>query len=174
VRRVSTPETPLHCSTALIAVVVAALAAQCSCSDRTPDAAASLDVCSGRLLDSHDVNGILRAPVTRMERGPADARTCVFRTATPAHIELAVRPSGGSMAVDRWIKGAMPLEAAPLNGVGDRAVWQRDLHEVVAERNDVLCDITVVGETSDFVNPSDDFLEARLGSLCAKVLGAKP
>jgi hypothetical protein len=174
VRRVSTPEKPLHRSTALVAVVLAALAAQCTSSERAPGAAASLDVCSRRFLDSHDVNGILRAPMTRMERGPGDVRTCVFRTATRARIELAVRPSGGTTTVQRWIEGALPLEAAPLNGVGDRAAWQRDLHEVIAERNDVLCDITALGEPSDFVNPSDDFLEARLGSLCAKVLGAKP
>jgi len=68
----------------------------------------------------------------------------------------------------------MPLEAVPLNGVGDRAAWQKDLHEIIAERNDVLCDVTAVAEMSDFVNSSDDFLEAHLGSLCAKVLGASP
>jgi len=174
VRRVSTREKPLRYSTALVAVVVAALAAGCSRPDRATDTAVSLDICSPRSLDSRDVNGILRAPVTGVERVPGDAQTCVFRTDTRARIELAVRPSGGATTVQRWIDGAMPLEAAPLNGVGDRAAWQRDLHEVIAERNDVLCDVTALAEMSDFVNSSDDFLEARLGSLCAKVLGASP
>ena len=173
-RRVSTSESPFDRSTALVLAALATLVAGCSRADHAPRVAFSENLCGQRALSAGDVTGILRAPITGVEREPADAETCVFRTATHARIEVAVRPSGGTTTVQRWIDGEMPLEAVPLRGVGDRAVWQRDLHEVIAERNDVLCDATAIGEASDFVDASESRFQSRLGALCAKVLASDP
>jgi hypothetical protein len=76
--------------------------------------------------------------------------------------------------VERWIAGTMALEAVPVRGVGDLAAWQRDLHEVIAEKNDVLCDISVMGTEGDFVDTSEYVLEDRIGNLCNKVFDSAP
>ena len=81
-----------------------------------------------------------------------------------------MRRSHGKITVESWIAGSMALEAVPLRYVGDKAAWQKDLHEVIAEKNDVLCDIAVIGAESDFMNTSESMLEARVGRLCNKVL----
>jgi hypothetical protein len=172
--RVSPSNATLFRSTVLFAVIVTMLLADCAHDDRAPRAASAQRGCEQSPLGTGDVKGILRAPITQVEAGPADARTCVFRTPTHARIEVTRRPTGGTTTVQRWLEGAMPLEAAPLPGVGDRAAWQRDLHEVIAERNDVLCDVTAVAEKNDFVDASDALLESRLGELCVKVFEADP
>jgi hypothetical protein len=171
-RRVNTPQKPTPPSTAVLAVALAALMSACSQPDRTRDAASSAAACAHPLLTPADVKGILRAPVTSVENAPADGHTCVFRTDTHARIEVAVRPSGGRTTVQSWLHGRMALEAAPLSGVGDQAAWQRDLHEVIAEQGDVLCDVTAVGDQSEFADTSDAFVESRLGALCVKVFDA--
>jgi hypothetical protein len=159
--------------TAVLAAAFATIVAGCSGVDRAPRAVTRIG-CDEPPLAAGDLKGILRAPITLVEPGPADARTCVFRTDSHARIEVAIRPSGGATTVQRWLEGAMPLEAVPLPGVGDRGAWQRDLHEVIAERGDVLCDVTAVGDKSDFADTASAFLESRLGALCVRLLDAPP
>ena len=70
----------------------------------------------------------------------------------------------GRTTVDAWVTGKMPLRSAPLPGVGDGAVWLETLHEVVAQKNALLCDIQVRGGGGDLVLNSQA-LPGRLGAL---------
>ena len=65
----------------------------------------------------------------------------------------------------------MPSKADLATGVGDRAVWVPDLKELVATKNNVLCDIGVAGPPS--ASESSDVVRRRLGEACNKIF-AKP
>jgi hypothetical protein len=56
----------------------------------------------------------------------------------------------------------MNIPATPLEGVGDRAVWQDMLHEVIATKNNVLCDVSVMGPPGTAAPDA----KKRLGDLC--------
>jgi hypothetical protein len=65
----------------------------------------------------------------------------------------------------------MPLTTSPLSGVGEAAVWQDSLHEVIAQKNALLCDIQVRGGGSDLAI-SSSALPAALGVLCNRIFAA--
>jgi hypothetical protein len=67
--------------------------------------------------------------------------------------------------------GKMPLQSSPLPGVGEAAVWQDSLHEVIAQKNALLCDIQVRGGGSDLAI-SSSALPAALGVLCNRIFAA--
>lgn len=159
---------------ALLAVTLTWLAASVSCTEKASVALARVNVCERRILTPTDVSGILRGPVTGSSVPSNDSQTCAFTTGGRSRFEVSVRPGRGRAIVDSWIGGKMALEAVPLRGVGDHAAWQHDLHEVIAEKNDVLCDISVIGTEGDFVDTSEFVLEDRIGNLCNKVLDAVP
>ena len=131
-------------------------------------------ICERGILTQRDLAGILRGPITGTRRIPGDRESCSFTTEGHSRFEVSVRPRHGRATVQRWIEGTMALQGVPLEGVGDRAAWQRDLHEVIAERGDILCDIAVMGTEGDFVDRSEYVLEDRIGNLCNKILGAAP
>ena len=131
-------------------------------------------ICDRGILTQRDLAGILRGPITGTRRIPGDRESCAFTTTGHSRFEISVRPRRGRVTVERWIEGTMALEGVPLEGVGDRAAWQRDLHEVIAERGDILCDIAVMGTEGDFVDTSEYVLEDRIGNLCNKILDATP
>jgi hypothetical protein len=160
----------LHRSATTFGIAFAWVVLSCLSGDRAPRATVPGSPCERGLLNARDVVGILRAPITGVALISGDTESCAFTTAQRAQIELTMRPSRGRETVRAWVAGKMPLEATPLYDVGDRAAWQRDLHEVIAERNDVLCDISVLGTEGDFTDPSDDVLEDRIGNLCNKLL----
>ena len=54
-----------------------------------------------------------------------------------------------------------------VSGVGERAVWQSTLKEINAEKNNVLCDIGVVGP-----GHSAGATPEKLGALCNKIFAA--
>jgi hypothetical protein len=136
---------------------------------RAPSAAAS--VCDRHILSIEDVNGILNAPIVGMQPLPGDAQSCEFVTAAFPAIIVSVRPGIGRTTVDAWMTGKMPLQSAPLHDVGDGAVWLETLHEVIGQKNAVLCDIQVRGGNSDLVlNPKA--LAGAVGALCNKILAA--
>lgn len=164
----------LHRSATTIGIACAWVVLSCLSGDSAPRARAATSPCERGLLTAHDVAGILRARITGIALISGDPESCAFVTAARPQIEITLRPSKGRATVRAWVGGAMPLEATPLYDVGDRAAWQRDLHEVIAERNDVLCDISVLGTEGDFTDPSEDVLEDRIGNLCNKLLRANP
>lgn len=65
----------------------------------------------------------------------------------------------------------MPLKVEALPGVGDSAAWQASLHELIAQRRNVLCDIQVRGGATDLAI-SVDSLPQALGALCNRIFAA--
>ena len=170
VRRMQTLNRQLHRSATTMGIAFAWVVLSCLSGDSAPRGRAAASPCERGLLTERDVAGILRAPITGIVLISGDPESCAFVTASRPQIEITLRPSHGKATVRAWVAGTMPLEATPLYDVGDRAAWQRDLHEVIAERNDALCDISVLGTEGDFTDPSDDVLEGRIGNLCKKLL----
>ena len=127
--------------------------------------------CDRHILKLEDVAGILSAPITGTKPLPGDAQSCEFSTASFPAITVSVRPGLGRTTVEAWATGKMPLTTSPLSGVGDAAVWQDSLHEVIAQKNALLCDIQVRGGGSDLAVNSNA-LPAALGALCNKIFAA--
>ena len=169
-----TPRLAFLHSAITIALSFAWLVASCSCGERAAVVLARRSVCERGLLTERDLQGILRGPIVGSRLVPGDSQSCALTTVGHSRFEITMRPKRGKATVDNWIDGSMALEAVPLQGVGDRAAWQRDLHEVIAERGDALCDIAVIGTEGDFVDTSEYVLEDRIGNLCNKLLGSTP
>jgi hypothetical protein len=134
-----------------------------------PNAAGS--VCERHILEAKDVAGILSAPITHVKSLPGDAQSCEFATSSFPAIVISVRPGVGRTTLDAWKAGKMPLASSPLAGIGDAAVWQETLHELVAQKNAVLCDIQVRGAGADLVMNAKG-LPAAVGALCNKIFEA--
>jgi hypothetical protein len=132
---------------------------------------AANSACDRHILKVEDLAGILTAPITQIRPLPGDAQSCEFATAAFAGIIVSVRPGVGRSTVEAWTNGKMPLDSSPLPGVGDAAVWQETLHEVVAQKNALLCDIQVRGGGSDLAMGAKA-LPAAVGSLCNKIFAA--
>ena len=127
--------------------------------------------CERHILKPEDVAGILSSPITGTKPLPGDAQSCEFSTASFPAITVSVRPGLGRTTVEAWASGKMPLTATPMSGVGEAAVWQDSLHEVIAQKNALLCDIQVRGGGSDLALNSNA-LPAALGALCNKIFAA--
>ena len=121
--------------------------------------------CERKLVGEADVAGIMTSPVVKTEPLEGDPQSCVFSTGLQSHITVMVRPGLGNMTVSSWEKGQMNLPVAPMAGVGDRAVWQDTLNEVIATKDDVLCDISVIGPTGTAAPGA----QKRLGDLCKTI-----
>jgi hypothetical protein len=136
---------------------------------RAPVVAAS--VCDRHILSMEDLNGILNVPITGIQPLLGDAQSCEFVTAAFPAIIVSVRPGIGRTTVDAWATGKMPLRSVPLSDVGDGAVWLETLHEVIAQKNALLCDIQVRGGNSDLVLDLKT-LPTAVGALCNKIFAA--
>jgi hypothetical protein len=122
-------------------------------------------------LTIKDVTGILIAPITGTKTVSADAQSCEYSTGGFPAIIVSVRPGLGKSSVESWIAGRMPLKANPLPGVGDTAAWQAALHEVIAQKHNLLCDVQVRGGTTD-IALSVNSLPGALGALCNRIFAA--
>jgi hypothetical protein len=127
--------------------------------------------CDQRMLHIDELAGILAAPLVDRISVAGDAQACQFLTAGFPAITVSVRPNVGHATIDAWNSGRMPFPAEPLSGIGDQAVWQVTLHEVVAQKNNLLCDIEVRGGDSD-IAATVEVLPGVLGALCNKVFTA--
>jgi hypothetical protein len=132
--------------------------------------AAAAPAC-GRTLKIEDVAGLLAVPITATRSVSGDAQSCEFLTAGFPAITVSVRPGLGSTTVDAWLKGKMPLKVSALEGIGDAAVWQDTLHELISQKNGLLCDIQVRGSADD-IAPGLRTLPDALGALCNKIFAA--
>jgi hypothetical protein len=128
-------------------------------------------VCDRHILKPEDAGAILSAPIVGTKPLPGDAQSCEFTTATFPALIISVRPGLGQSTVEAWKAGKMPLESSLLAGVGDAAVWVETLHEVVAQKNAILCDIQVRGGGSDLAL-NGEALAAAAGALCNKIFAA--
>jgi len=125
------------------------------------------NACDRKLVTSADAAEILGEPVASEKALPGDAQSCVFTTADFTTLTISLRPGLGRTTVDTWAAGKMPVPVTKLSGVGERAVWQSTLKEINAEKNDLLCDIGVVGP-----GDSAGATPQRLGALCNKIFAA--
>jgi hypothetical protein len=128
---------------------------------KTPSAAAG-NPCERKLVSQADVEGIMTSPVVKMEPLEGDPQSCLFSNGMQAHITVTLRPGLGNVTISAWEKGQMNLPTSPISGVGDRAVWQDTLNEVISTKNDVLCEIGVSGPPGTAAADA----QKRLGDLC--------
>ena len=129
---------------------------------------AATSVCERHILKPEDVSGILSDAITGTNPLPGDAQSCEFTTAGFPAIVVSVRPGLGRTTVDAWATGKMPVSSSPLSGVGDGAVWVDTLHEVVAQKHAILCDIQVrAGAHELAVNATA--LPSAVGVLCNRI-----
>jgi hypothetical protein len=134
-------------------------------------AASARSACDRQLIAVADLAGILDSPVVETKNIPGDPQSCVFNTGGFPAVVVSLRPTNGRITVETWSSGKMPISAVPLAGVGDHAAWVDSLHEVDAEKDDVLC---VIGAPvpSDHYRGAPAELEQRLGALCNKIFAA--
>ena len=97
--------------------------------------------CALRAISQADVQPLLTGPITSMKPSPSDPNSCVFSTAGFSSITIAVHPGEGKQTLQSWHKGPV----TPVPGVGDDAVWEPDLKELVAAKGDTLCTVTAMG-----------------------------
>jgi len=114
--------------------------------------------CGGHLSQA-DVQPLLTGPITSVKPAPSDPDSCVFSTAGFSSISVTVRSSGGKDTLQSWHKGPV----TPVPGVGDDAVWEPGIQEIVASKGDTLCTVTAMGPE---VAPASATTE---GALCNKV-----
>lgn len=136
-----------------------------------PPVAAPLSACETLVLKAADLGVFLHAPITHATALAGDGQSCAFLTTGFSAITVSVRPGLGKSSLEAWSTGKMPLPVRPLEGVGDAAVWQDTLHEVIAQKSDVLCDIQVRGGSDD-IAVAADALPGKLGALCNRIFAA--
>lgn len=129
--------------------------------------------CAALVVRPDDVASAMGWAVTASRPVPGDSQSCEFGNGA-RHVQVSVRPTLGRVTVESWIAGRMPLRASAFPGAGDAAVWQPDLHELIAEQNDVLCDVSVSGGAIDTTHAASIDLARRLANLCNKVFALSP
>jgi hypothetical protein len=134
--------------------------------------ASSGNACDAKLITQQDVSDIFSVPITGEEPIPGDAQTCEFK-AGGSSIQISVRPGLGHESVQEWVDGKVAVEASPLAGVGDRAMWQPQMHEVMAGKNNLLCDISAMGLGGVLKDPSPAVMQKKIGALCNKIFAAQ-
>lgn len=120
-------------------------------------------------VGAEDVSAALNTRTSEERSVRGDAQTCQFVISGPATVDVSVRPGMGRVTVSSWIRGRMPLAAAAVSGVGDYAVWQPQLGELIAEQNDLLCDVTM---SADNTNGSPNSVRDHAGALCTMVFAS--
>jgi hypothetical protein len=130
-----------------------------------------VSACQTLALKVADFAGLLRAPITHATDLAGDGQSCAFLTTGFSSVTVSVRPGLGKASLEAWSTGKMPLPVRPLADVGDAAVWQDTLHEVIAQKNDMLCDIQIRGGDED-IAVAADALPSKLGALCSRIFAA--
>jgi hypothetical protein len=162
-------------SIAQLSLMLFATCLSTSCS-KAPSAAlppvvTPISPCEALILKAADLGGFLRAPITHATALAGDGQSCAFLTTGFSAITVSVRPGLGKASLEAWSTGKMPLPVRPLEGVGDAAMWQDSLHEIIAQKNDVLCDIQLRGDNDD-IAVAADALPEKLGALCNRIFAA--
>jgi hypothetical protein len=130
-----------------------------------------ISACERLVLKVADLSGFLQAPITHATALAGDDQSCAFLTSGFSAITVSVRPGLGKASLEAWSTGKIPLPVRPLDNVGDTAVWQNTLHEIIAQKNDVLCDIQIRGGNDD-IAVAADALPGKLGALCNRIFEA--
>jgi hypothetical protein len=162
---------------ALLSATPLLFTALCACGRQSPATqptvakSAAPSVCARDLLPKAELAAVLKAPITGQKPIAGDPQSCEYTTAGFSGITISVRPGLGGTTVDAWATGKMPLEVQPLSNVGDRAVWQDTLHELIAQQHNLLCDIQVRGSGQEIAVAADALPQA-VGKLCDKIFAA--
>jgi hypothetical protein len=162
---------------ALILTCSAALPALIGCAPRgagpAPVAAqtSSPTPCEHLPVSRADVDGLLASSVIDTTLVPGDTQSCEYTTGGFPSVIVSVRPGVGQRTVDDWTQGRMALKVVPLAGVGDGAVWQPALREVIAYKKSLLCDIQVRAGDGDLA-PGNNEIEKSMGALCNKIFAS--
>lgn len=162
------------------------LVAGTGCGKRAPGAAASSahpstttssrntgNACDRKLLTLADASAVLAEPATSAETIPGDPQSCTLEGAGSG-ISVTVRPGLGRATLAVWKSGKMPASGVPLAGVGDEAFWVEGLHEVIATKNNLLCDIALSGPPWGLKKGSTADHQAAIGALCNKIFSEVP
>jgi hypothetical protein len=147
-------------------------AAQSGGATAAPAKASLGSACKRQLLTSDDVGAVLRAPSTAAEIPGDNGSTCSFTTAGYASLTVTLRPGMGKTTLAIWKSGKMPVSGVAEQGVGDEAMWVDGTHEVVARKNDLLCDIQVSGLDRNAPGTSIADQRRGAGALCNKIFAA--
>lgn len=129
-------------------------------------AAPAGNACDRKLITQADVAGLVSEPIASVKTIPGDPQSCTFTTTGFSSVSIALRPGLGNQTVNTWLSGAMGSPAASLAGVGDRAAWSSALKEVIATKNNLLCDIGAIGPAT---RPAT---QEKVGALCNKIFAA--
>ncbi len=154
--------------------LAAAICATTACTQSTPGHASAAapkisgNVCDLKLLGAADLVGVLDQPITGTKPLPGDAQSCIFTAGTGANaaeLTVALRPGLGRATIGSFTSGRMNAYSKwqTMSGVGDEAVWLAQLHEVQAQQDDVLCDISP-GAMSIALNKIPE--QQKIGALC--------
>lgn len=144
------------------ALAIGVLIAAAACASKRP----VLNVCDSKVVAPDDLVSVLRGTITAKAL-PGDPQTCEFSAEDLSSVSVTVRPGLGEVTVSDWTGGKAPVDAATIDGIGDRAVWQGTLHELIATRHNVLCDIGSHGTAG-----TEADLRKKFGQLCDKIWAA--
>jgi hypothetical protein len=125
------------------------------------------NVCDRKVVVPDDLVNVLSGAITTKTIA-GDPQTCQFSTEDFSSVTVTVRPGLGDVTVTQWMNGGVPVNSVPTSGVGDRAVWQSTLKELIATKHNVLCDIQASGG-----NGTEADLQKKFGQLCDKVWAAQ-
>jgi hypothetical protein len=125
--------------------------------------ASSGSACDRKLISVADVATIMNGTITTGPL-PGDPQSCLFKSGDYT-VTVSLRPGLGDVTVQTVLSGGENVAATPLPGVGDKAAWTPELHEVNATKNNLLCDIQASGGAGN-VTPQ------TVGALCNKIFAA--
>ncbi len=152
-----------------LAGAVAAIAAATAACSRTapPHKPLPPTACERRIITADDMSDLLAAPV-EMKTIAGDPQSCELEGSNSSSVRITLRPGLGDVSVEAWASGKMPVSGVLVTGVGDKAVWQDTLSELIATKNNALCDIA--GQRSQ---GSEADLRAKFAALCSKIWAAQ-
>lgn len=158
----------------LVSIALAAGCAKSSSQSARKPAGASRPVppgnaCERKLVTQADAAAILGAPTVETTTIAGDPQSCKFNTGGYGSVTMTLRPGLGDVTVQTWLDGRMPVSATAISGVGDRAAWVTDLSEIVATKDNLLCDIQISGS-----GESKAAVQQKVGALCNTVFAALP
>lgn len=142
-------------------------AAGSSSSSTTSAQALKVNACDGQLITRAEAADIVGAPIADIKPTPGDSQSCRFEATGYPSLTVTLRPGVGDGTVSTWLGGKMPVSATALPGVGERAAWVVELREVIATKNNLLCDISAAATGGPV-----DAAQKKVAALCNKIFAA--
>jgi hypothetical protein len=125
------------------------------------------NACDRKLVSKDDVAGLLSEPIKSVEPLVGDAQSCQFISTNDSTVTVSLRPRLGNETLAEITSGQTNQTFIPLGRIGDKAVWNPVLKEVNATKDNLLCDVGVVGPASGPASAE------KVGAICNKIFGSK-